>query len=680
MEQTRAVVETEKAIGSRHSYRADIDGLRAIAIVAVILFHAGLPLARGGFVGVDVFFVISGYLIGAMVFREVQEGRFRLQTFYLRRAKRILPAFFLVLGVSYGLAVLLLSPSELKSFAWQMLGALGSTSNVYFGLNSDYFASAAELNPLLMTWSLGVEEQFYLFFPLLMLAMSRMRSRSILVALSVLSFGSFLVASSLLHTYPVIAFYFLPSRAWELGLGTILGIFEVNERLDAKSFRSLVDEVLSVIGFGLLFYAIVRYAPSTPFPGAHALVPTIATILLIRCRSSWLNRSLLSAKPLVAVGLVSYSWYLWHWPLMSFARLSLAGELPLWLGSSLALLSLLLAVGTFFVIEKPFRKASLHPGKSLLSYGCALLAMAVPAAAFLLGSGWPGRYPKAFQVDAVALVNREDPCLQGYRRTSLMPGSVCNAQDGAGPVLAVMGDSHAAALAPYLRSVTGDTGWQVADFTKASCSQLDTVARYIPVRPDHARECESFNQNALTRVLQRRDVRTVLLAGYWSAPFPDRDDGQRYIKSGEPPEAVTLSESWTNLGFGMEESVRKLQAGGKRVILVIDAPILPSDPVLLSRTNAIPARAYIADHLGAPLKDVKAPLFTPVDGKSDRRARALVLATAQSTGASVLDLPEALCSDATCRYEALGRLLYIDTQHLSFSGAAVALRNAPLFR
>ncbi len=680
MEQVEAVVESVKAVSSRVTYRADIDGLRAIAIIAVILFHAGVPFARGGFVGVDVFFVISGYLIGAMVFREVREGRFSLQTFYLRRAKRILPAFFLVLGISYGLAVLLLSPSELKSFAWQTLGALGSTSNIYFGLNSDYFASAAELNPLLMTWSLGVEEQFYLFFPLIMLVLSSLRQKSTLVVFSGFSLGSFAVATFLLHTYPVVAFYFLPSRAWELGLGTILGIYEsIEPNRDVSPRRAVADQILSVAGLGMLLYAVAGYTASTPFPGAHALLPTAATVLLIRTRSSWLNRSLLAGKPFVAIGLVSYSWYLWHWPFMSFARVVLAGELPLWLGSSLALLSLLLAIVTYFAVERPFRRATPRPGRTLLNYGGMLLAMALPAVALLLDDGWPGRYSKAFQVDRAALENVEDPCLQGYRRAFLMPGAVCNAQDGTEPGLAVMGDSHAAALAPYLRSIAQETGWKVADFTKASCSQLNTVARSMPSRPNHASECEAFNQNALTRVLQRKDVHTVLLAGYWSAPFPTSDDGQRYIQLGEHPDAVSLSGSWTNLSVGLEGTIRRLQAGGKRVVLAVDVPILPLDPVLVSRTRAIPFRAYLADHLGGTGKGVNPPLFTPVDEQADWRARALVLAVAKKTGASVLDLPGALCQGSTCRYEARNKLFYLDTQHLSFSGAAFALRNAPLF-
>jgi peptidoglycan/LPS O-acetylase OafA/YrhL len=662
------------------SYRPDIDGLRSFAIIPVVLFHANAPFLTGGFIGVDVFFVISGFLIGSLVYRELTAGRFSLRRFYERRAKRILPALFAVLAFTLFAACILLSGEELKGFAGEMLATLTSSSNVYFGLNSDYFAAAAELHPLLMSWSLGVEEQFYIFFPLVLFLLVRYARRHILAVLGILSLMSLAVALLAVHRFPTPTFYLLPSRAWELGLGAMLGIFETTQPGQKRAERvGHWKEVESVVGLGMLLFGIFNFTRDTIFPGLAALVPTVAAVLLIRARGSWINRRILASKPLVAIGLLSYSWYLWHWPLMSFARIAMAGELPLRIGLAIVVLSLGIATLSYYLVEQPFRKPALQGRSILWGYGVATVLWMIPAVVFLAIHGWPGRYPAAAAVDAATLRSGPDPCLVRYRKTNFIDSVACTNRDASLPTLAILGDSHAAALAPYLRDMAPAAGWRVDDLTKASCPPLGSVTRYMPARLNHDIECETFNQNVLRFVIDSPNIRTVVLSGYWTAPFPDRDNGERFVGAGDRPNSVGIEQSWKNLQSGLLETVQRLQAQGKRVLLVVDAPRLMFDPVLAARTNAIPARLWLDRTLGGPDVTIGWEPLSSLMGPVDIRANAILAYVANQTGAGLVDLPHDMCPDSMCRFKQGSAPFYVDTQHLSFEGAQFALREAGLF-
>ena len=302
-------------------YRREIDGLRALAVLPVIFFHAGFPTFRGGFVGVDVFFVISGYLITTIILAELEQGKFSIINFYERRARRILPALFLVMFVCLPLAWLWLLPQEMKSFSQSLVAVSAFASNVLFWRTSGYFETAAELKPLLHTWSLAVEEQYYLLFPVFLMLTWRLGKRWIVGLLACVFVVSLAAAQWNAVAKPTATFFLLPTRGWELLVGAFVALYFSKDR--NKIPAKLLCEVGGAVGFVLITYSIFAFDKQTPFPSFYALVPTIGTALIILyATQSTLVGQLLGNRVCVGVGLISYSAYLWHQPLFAFARLS----------------------------------------------------------------------------------------------------------------------------------------------------------------------------------------------------------------------------------------------------------------------------------------------------------------------------------------------------------------------
>jgi peptidoglycan/LPS O-acetylase OafA/YrhL len=302
------------------AYRREIDGLRAFAVLPVIFFHAGFELFSGGFVGVDIFFVISGYLITLIIISELNQGRFSLINFYERRIRRILPALFFMMLVCIPIAWLVLLPEDMKSFSKSLIAVSIFSSNVLFWQESGYFDIAAELKPLLHTWSLAVEEQYYLLFPLFLMWSWRFGKLRLIFILSILLLSSLLFAHWVALLKPTFAFYLLPTRAWELLIGALTAFYMARD-LNKKIFNRYTSEIAALIGLLLLFYSIFSYDKNTPFPSFYALVPTIGTaLILLFATSKTLIGRLMGNKVFVGIGLISYSAYLWHQPLFAFAR------------------------------------------------------------------------------------------------------------------------------------------------------------------------------------------------------------------------------------------------------------------------------------------------------------------------------------------------------------------------
>jgi peptidoglycan/LPS O-acetylase OafA/YrhL len=335
-------------------YRAEIDGLRALAVLPVIFFHAGFELFGGGFVGVDVFFVISGYLITTIIISEMGEGKFSIVNFYERRARRILPALFFVMAACIPFAGMWLSPPDLKDFGQSLVAVSIFSSNILFWLESGYFDTASELKPLLHTWSLAVEEQYYIIFPLFMIVTWRLGLIWILGLLSLIFLISIGIAQWSAFNAPSAAFYLLPSRAWELLIG-VFAAFYLRHRAHLKSH--MANQFLSVLGFSMIIYSIIMFDERIPFPSFYALIPTLGTGLLILCAvpKTFIHK-LLSLKPIVGIGLISYSAYLWHQPLLAFTRHKLFfDDISNFLLFIICILSLLMAWISYRFVEKPFR-------------------------------------------------------------------------------------------------------------------------------------------------------------------------------------------------------------------------------------------------------------------------------------------------------------------------------------
>ena len=486
------------------SYRADIDGLRAIAVLAVVAFHA-LPAALpGGFVGVDVFFVISGYLITSLLRQSLEDGSFRFSTFYARRIRRLAPALVLVLAAALAAGWTWLLTDELAQLAAHAASSVAFVTNLVLWSETGYFDTEAAQKPLLHLWSLGVEEQFYLIWPALLWATWRWRRPSFVIGCVALL--SFAANVAIVHTAPAAAFYLPTSRVWELAVGGLLAGL-------GPSRNGLIAQACSLSGAALLAtgFAIVR--PSMPFPGWWALLPVGGAALLIAAGPrGWGNR-LLAVRPLVFVGLISYPLYLWHWPILTFARMLEGGPIGLLPTATLVAIAVILAWLTYRFVEQPIRRASgrfVIPNLAVASAGVAAVALAV----LVNQKSLPTRFPPHVQ----ALVDFSYRYERPYRERTcyLMPDQSADAlarecvdqRPARQPLVVLWGDSHAAHLYPGLRRLQGARGFRIAQFTGSSCPPLLGVE--TPTQP----HCQSANRLALERMAALRPA-IVLMAARW---------------------------------------------------------------------------------------------------------------------------------------------------------------------
>ncbi len=380
----KAVTDLRTSSVSKAAYRPDVDGLRAIAVLAVLAYHAFPDLLPGGFVGVDVFFVISGFLISGILLSDLDRGKFSLRKFYARRVRRIFPALLVILAACGIFGWFALFPDEFQQLGKHIAGGAAFASNLTLWGETGYFDNAAETKPLLHLWSLGIEEQFYIAWPLLLFGAYRLRW-SVLTFLPLLALASFLVNVVGLDRYPTATFYSPASRAWELAIGGILAGFASKgiDLFGGPSLRSLSSlrplesrgsplrrSLFSTAGLALLLLSLVRISEATPFPGWWALAPTIGTALVLGAGAdAWPNRFLLSSRPMVWIGLISYPLYLWHWPLLSFARIVESATPALVIRMAALVLSFGLATLTYLWVEKPIRFGGRVRGKLMALSG-----------------------------------------------------------------------------------------------------------------------------------------------------------------------------------------------------------------------------------------------------------------------------------------------------------------------
>lgn len=489
-------------------YRPEIDGLRAVAVLPVILFHAGFGSFAGGFVGVDVFFVISGYLITSIILADMDEGKFRISTFYERRARRILPALFLVMAACIPFAFMWLLPRDLKDFFQSIVAVSTFSSNILFWRESGYFDVAAELKPLLHTWSLAVEEQYYIFFPLFLIVMWRLGKRWIMLAFVILAIMSLALAQWLVYRDAAAAFFLLPTRVWELLFGALVALY-FNRNGDAR-FDPRVSQVLSLVGLGLITFSVFAFSEETPFPSLYALAPTVGAVLIILfTQPGTLVSAILGHRLVVGIGLISYSAYLWHQPLLAFARhRSISAPSPVEMGI-LCLVTIPIAYLTWRYVESPFRN------KKRVSRRFIFASSGVVAACFiaigLLGhlkngyeSFWLRQQSASVQktyglIKAAAdLENQQDnhdcrfnvPSLGQSERSRI---DACYQKYGRG--VAVLGDSHAIDLFGVVTTsnervpfIVGITRVHCRPHTPTPGCQYDNFLQYVTKNPSVFKE------------------------------------------------------------------------------------------------------------------------------------------------------------------------------------------------
>lgn len=493
-------------------YRPDIDGLRAIAVILVVACHFNFRAFRGGFIGVDVFFVISGYLISAIILSQVQASSFSLVSFYERRIRRIFPALFGVLLVTSIAAYHYFLPSELEDYASSAVAAVFSVANLYFWRQSGYFDAPAATKPLLHTWSLGVEEQFYILFPLILLLVRRLfptRLRTAIVTIAVVSLA---ISSIGAFKAPISTFYLAHTRAWELLLGTILSM-----RLLPELSNRPVREMLALLGIALIAIPARIYSPTTPFPGLTALPPCLGAALIISAGSAGdsIVKRILSSKPFVFVGLISYSLYLWHWPIAVFQSTAgilygaTLGRLPKVAGLAV---SFVLAYLSWRFIETPFRNGRLRlQGPALFRWSLAGATVITLFAAVVLSTrGFESRLtPEAARVASYLHYKspyREGVCfITSEESYEDFNKNTCLREDPTRSNYLLIGDSHGAQLWYGLSTVLD--GVNVMQATASGCKPV--------VHTSGDGRCTQLIQYMYSQFIPTHHVDKLLLAARW---------------------------------------------------------------------------------------------------------------------------------------------------------------------
>lgn len=654
---------------SHPHYRPDVDGLRAVAVLAVVLYHAQATWVPGGYVGVDIFFVISGFIITRVIAAEIDAGSFRLTDFYERRIRRIFPALFVVIWASLVFGWFLLLPENFENFAKSIVQASIFTVNFFFFDEAGYFGPTAAEQPLLHLWSLAIEEQFYVIFPLLLLAIARWwpgRRASILIGLSLAS----LIGAIVAVRYDVdLAFYLMPFRLWELALGALLAIGIV------PALHGGAQHVTGMIGIAALTASIFGFSHETLFPGESALLPCLGAALVIHSGPQAVSGRLLSLKPLVAVGLISYAFYLWHWPLLVYAHYAKIDPLSGSEALSLVALAALLATLSLYLIERPIRdRNGIASRKTVFAGGFAAIAMTVGIGLWIDETdGMPDRLkPETLallQSPDVAYGVARDRCrppsgaykkqaeaiaARAYRKVCFM-GDETAAQD-----VLVFGDSHAIAFFPALDAAGREGGFGVTGVGKDNCPPAVGLTRYTGA-PEAG--CNAFIENTM-QYIEMSKPKAVVIVARW--PFYVEGSG-----IGQEPRSLMafaregVSGNPEEIRLGMARTIERIEEAGARVILVGPVPEIGVHvPSTLARS-----RMFGRPGTFAPKKaDV---------AKRHAQSDAVLQSLAAEYELDLVAPTATLCDEDACRVTQDGVSLYSDDDHLSRYGATML---APLFR
>ena len=631
-------------------YRADIDGLRAVAVIPVVLFHAGARWFSGGYVGVDVFFVISGYLITTILVQDFSAGRYSIARFYERRIRRIFPALFVVVLCSSVVGHLLLLPEDLKAFAKSVVATTLFVSNIVFWGESGYFDGPAEMKPLLHTWSLAVEEQYYIAFPIVLFLLYRFASPRIaswVIALgALLSFGLSVWG---VHNAPVATFYLLPTRGWELLVGSLLAVGLV------PLFRSrAVAEIAAAFGIALILFAVFTFDHDTPFPGLNALAPCIGAALLIQSGRNGFIPAIgraLSSTPLRFVGLISYSLYLWHWPIIVFTKYVWIENLPAMAQASVVVASIIAAALSWRFVEGPFRDRSRVSTRRIFVSAAAAMAVAIAVAIpGIAGNGLPDRLP-ASVVKVMTSDASSDPerarCHLAFSKHMTLEQLCVRGEPGRAPSFLLVGDSHAGAVAGGIFEGARRAGVSGIQLTESGYRPVPTLISLN--EPDKYARMNVL----LEEVLRNPAIRTVIVVAYWEQAVTE----YRYAT---PDGKEVAKESGIQLGLS---SLARTYSD--RRFLLMTAP--PAATIF----GASPAaRALLFG------KAISTSIPRGTFDQTRARYDAVLRALDREPNVDVVDITDLLCDADRCVGYLDDQLAYRDDNHLTH---AAALRLAPLF-
>jgi peptidoglycan/LPS O-acetylase OafA/YrhL len=629
----------------KDGFRPDIEGMRGIAVLLVVLFHSGVPGFRGGYIGVDVFFALSGYLITGIILNEIaKRGRLSFRNFYARRARRLLPAAGLVVVTTLLLIVLLYSPLELAKFAkWATYTSLYASNYMFLRDASNYFASDVSRNPYLHTWSLAVEEQFYLFWPgLIALTLMATKARRHLVTVLVLLSAVSLAMCIWLTNYRAPwAFFSLPTRAWEFGLGG-LGYMVPAEWLARR--KNLVA-VTGWLGFVAVLAGGSLFTSQTAFPGFSALLPVLGTIAVLIAWFSglpWGPSALLRIEPLQYLGRLSYSWYLWHWPILlltdlRFPEITWTGKLPA------SIVALVLANITYITLEKPMRFHPFLVARPAMSLCLAPLVAVIGITASVVcqrvarhelasepqASFWSAANDQRILFDA--------HCLTASGRTRL---AECTYGDRASDTLVVLfGDSHAEHWFPALDRISLENHWRLLTLLKSSCPAADVKVFNAGLKREDT-ECSLWRQAALKHIASLHPYLVVVSESDEPVAEPGQAVGVHSVSAAE----------WQ---VGLRSTVSYLDSRDLKTIVIADVPRHEFDvPTCLSRAAA-ESRA---------VDDCSVSRSAGLNEDARKAERAAVSGL---RNARFVDLVDQFCPNQTCPTLIGGKVVFRDKDHVT---------------
>jgi peptidoglycan/LPS O-acetylase OafA/YrhL len=613
-------------------YRRDIDGLRAIAVLCVLAYHGNLGLV-GGYVGVDVFFVISGYLITSLIQKEINAGTFGILEFWGRRARRIVPALVAMVAVTCVAGYLILLPADFQKLGQSVIAQSVMMANYYHWRESGYFAAPSELKPLLHMWSLAVEEQFYIVMAPLLVLLYRLSARFVVPAVLVALIASLCWSAITVEAQRQSAFYLLPSRAWEPLLGALLALQQ--HRL---TMRPRIADLVGLCGLAAILYSLLHFDANTVFPGISALLPCLGAAAVIAAGGHETTvRRLLSQRPLVFIGLLSYSLYLWHWPALAYAKYVSIGEPPLWLRTVLLAASFLVAMASRQWIEIPFLGRRMFPStRGVLSFSAGALLLLIAFGAHVhASSGLRDRFSAQALTYADARFDRnprshatDDLAVEKLKEYGLPRLGDLN--DRRPPVLLVLGDSHANALMPAIEDLCHKYGVPAVGVTRPATAPL------LFSGPRDSPETRAFRTFMRQTVASLPSLQHVLLIARWHA---------------YPKNRLTIAD--------LDSSLRYLHTRKIRVWIVRQVPEPMADvPRMLALS--VDRRVSMQGGLGMPWEQ-----YTRKRARED----VLLSGVSSATPTSIDPGPWFYITGSRSRVELAGRALFVDDDHLSSYGA-----------
>ena len=634
-------------------FREDIQALRGLAILLVLLHHAKLDFLKAGYLGVDIFFVISGYLITQIIRQDLESGTFSISRFYFRRAKRLLPAAYVTLLATTLLSGVFLTQSEARDFFRQLVGAVTFTGNIALWLQTGYFEGAANLKPLLHVWSLAIEEQYYMLLPAAMVLAPRRYWLPAMVMLLILSMA---LCFTLAGSKPSATFYLLPTRGWELALGSVGALMKAD-----RPASSVPDKRLSRLVWPALLLLVVIPAFPTGIqqPWGDAAIVCVATLVVILVRHSALEQTP-ALLPLARLGDFSYSLYLVHWPLFALANNAYVSPVPMQVNIGSAVVALGLGFALYRYVELPARRAPIALTK--ISLGAAVAAS---IALVLVSLGVIRIFSPAIDYAEMRRANRGFGSGCEFEKAFPLAAACSNSKS---PKILVWGDSHAMHLVP---GIVANTQLGVAQATRSHCGPLDGLAPLDMQGHDQrwAQSCLAFNQSVFDYLAQAESVEYVVLASL----FAQYLDGTIRVRNlnllrTEGGEIIEVEPSMSLAVERLRATVSKLRALGKKVV-VVAAP--PSSGFNVGRCLELKASGKL--YLGADRDSCR--ISTTAYHQHQALVRQFLAKVPDTAAVNVVGFDEALCSAQTCEVELEGVFVYIDAGHLSIEGSRqLALR------